>query len=384
MCHTCHGYTRWILTGVLMGILAGDARAGEVQASIDGKACARGMVVLRVTFPSRGEVWRVALNSSINGEDFGEAGVGLLGTPDLFTSVTYHDGETTILVPAAGWFGSGVLYFDGPGTQWFRWTITFRDQDKARTEYDQRDYDIEPLVVEQMVQVKPAQRVDLDFIARVGEVEVARTLFGRDPAEGRGDIEGERYGDAEVRAARVISVLLRATRADDPGSALSGRTSMDNVIEWAKTLAGLAKEFPESSYAPYAAYYAGCCYLAVGADVLEKIMKEREIQDSSLTGDKLRALTDEPEVASYYLKAQNALTLAADRADLYLKPRAIYLQAGLVGTRGEWDEMERLLDKALAEAPGKGTIRQLVDGARRDLARVKEREQRHGGAVEED
>ena len=144
MCHTCHGYTRWILTGVLMGILAGDARAGEVQASIDGKACARGMVVLRVTFPSRGEVWRVALNSSINGEDFGEAGVGLLGTPDLFTSVTYHDGETTILVPAAGWFGSGVLYFDGPGTQWFRWTITFRDQDKARTEYDQRDYDIEP------------------------------------------------------------------------------------------------------------------------------------------------------------------------------------------------------------------------------------------------
>ena len=73
-------------------------------------------------------------------------------------------------------------------------------------------------------------------------------------------------------------------------------------------------------------------------------------------------------------KADEALALTANRADLYLKPRAIYMQAALVGMRGEWDEMERLLDKASATAPGAGTVQNLVDKARRGLARARARE----------
>ena len=337
----------------------------------EGSLYAKGFNILRVSFPTYGEVKTFSLKVSFDGETFHDTSAGLPRPWRLFRSINCEPERTTILVPVVACFGVKRFIFEATGTCWFHWKIDFQDED------------IESIEVTQIAEVRRPNRVDLDFIAGLGDPDLVRAMFGDDIFERLTGNTREQFESREVRAVKVIGQLLMATRADE-AEAVRPHGSIENAVKSADTLLALAKEFPESSYAPYAAYYAGCCYSAAGGDVLEKTMKERGIQDSSLTAQKLQALAAEPKAASHYSKAEEALTLAANRADLYLKPRAVYMQAVLVGMRGEWDEMERLLDKALAEAPGEGTVRQLVDGARRHLARVKQREQRQAGALEKD
>ena len=354
------------------------ALAADANAEAVGPVHAKAWTLFKVSFPNQGEVKAVSLSVSTDGNNFRAAEAGLPNGWNLFKSMTYDVHQTTVLVSVvADWSrGEERFLFDEAGIYWLRWGIAFEKEDIAG------------MKIHQTLRVLAPCSADAKFLGRLSGLGFLRDLLGPEFFAGIPSDEFRAWATsangADWRALIVIHELLEATRADDLGRVIRARGSIENALRWADVLLQLAKQVPESSYTPYAAYYAAWCYSAAIGDLLDRTMKQRGIDDSSLTEAKLRALAAEPEAAPHYSKAQEALTLAANRADLYLKPRAVYMQAILVGMRGGWDEMERLLDKAAAEAPGEGTIRQLVDGARRDLARVKQREQRQGGALEND
>jgi len=365
------------MLGFLCCFAAPTHSRAQATAVVEGQAHAKGVVLLRAELPSLKCPSDWSIQVAMDDGNFVDPGFGLHRGKRLLTLMEDQHGcvVNEVAFTAAGDLGPMAFVFASPGTYQLRWLI-------GSVESHSADF-----IIDQQIRVYAPRQGDLTFLRRVGNPAFLRHLFGDDFFERKG--EGKRKellspAGADARALFVVAELLEATRARDPGEVVRPRKSIENALKWADALLPLAQEFPESSYAPYAAYYAGCCYFAAGGDVLEKTMKERRIQDSSLTPQKLQELAAEPEAASHQSKAEEAFALAINRADAYLKPRAIYMRAGLVGMRGEWDEMERLLDRASAEAPGEGTIQRLVDRARRGLAKAKQRKEQENSERKEE
>lgn len=346
--------------------------ANDVYTGVDGDAHAMGVVLLRVTFPSRGEVWSVRLGTSRDGKEFREAGIGLPRAYQLFRSISYHEGTTTVLVPAIAWFRTGRFFFDEPGRYWFRWGIAFRDQDKPRTVRDQRDFDIEAVVVDQVVEVGVPTRADLDFISGLADEDLARYIFGADFFERQTGDAIQHIADPEVRAVGVIGRLLYATRGRSPETAIGLAGPKGDVGKAADSLITLAKEIPDSSYAPYAAYYAGCCYAAIGTNTVIETIRARRVRgqrkDRAAEAELRYSLAEKHRD---FAKARAAFAVAAERGDAYLKPRALYQQGFLRIFAGALDQGEKLLDRALEAGGEEGTIRTMVDELRGQMARAK-------------
>ena len=345
--------------------------ANDVQARVDGRAHARGVVLLRLTFPSTGEVWRVRLDTSRDGEEFREAGIGLPRAYQLFRSIAYDDRNTSVLVPAIAWFRTGKFFFDEPGNYWFRWGISFRDEEKPRTVPDQRDPNIEAVVVDQLVSVDRATEADLNFIERLAEPDLTRAMFGADFFERLTGNAIEHYADPEVRAVKVIGQLLSVTREKTPGQAIAWYGPHGDIRKAAEMLLALARDIPESNYAPYAAYYAGFCYVSIASNKLQDALRSQ--RTAGRPRDKIAETTqlvaffqNDPDCA----KTQESFTLAAQRADDYLKPRVLCQQAGLSVAGGAFDDAEKLLTRALEMAPGERTIQKWVDKTRKEADRM--------------
>ena len=127
----------------------------------------------------------------------------------------------------------------------------------------------------------------------------------------------------------------------------------------------LAKESPDSSYAPYAAYYAGCCFtttsrIAVNAQG-QKEASEGRFENDTTHRRRLYALHKaDPRSA----KGKEAFLFAAERGDEYLKSRALYQSARLTLSRGELEEADELISRAELAAPGSGTVGDLIQKLR--------------------
>lgn len=351
----CRG--AWMCLICAPGLTTQASSADGPSVTFDRPPHAKGITVLRATFPSRGEVWRINLNTSQDGKEFHEAGIGLLGRPDVLTSVADHQGTTTILVPAAGWFGTYISFFGEPGPHWFRWDISFRDQDKPRTAPDQLDRSIEPISVEQMINVKAARREDLDFIAGLGDPDLMRAMVGGEFFDQRMDDADEYFTDREMRAVAVIAQLLLATREDWVGDVIRQAGPRGDVHKAAEMLLALAQELPESSYAPYAAYYAACCYSQNCLVEAREAVRVRRAQGgftSDLAEGTYRAelLKNNPHSA----RAYEGFTLSAQKADDYLKPRVLNQHGALRLMSLDLDQAERLLLEAERVAPDERMI----------------------------
>ena len=273
----------------------------------------------------------------------------------------------SLLVPAFAGptdYGEIGFAFSRPGTYEVRWQF-------GSTGVSPVDF-----AIEQTVEVGVATRADLQFIERLSEPDLLRQLFGEEFFARQTDTVREQMlspSGADCRALKVIAQLLKATRADEPGDVVGPRRSMENALKWADSLIGLATEFPESSYAPYAAYYAGCCYLAALTEAMEDMTKERGIKDHSMNQEDLQRVTAFGKRSPYYQKAEQALSLAAERCDPYLRPRVHYFQAFLRLCGGGFEEAGELLDRAVEAGGKRGTIQKVVDTLRRDLVQAKER-----------
>lgn len=345
-----------IRTATLFGsvfLITMNAAHGQApEATVDMVPHAKAPVVLKLSFPTWGDLSGASILFSEDGETFENTRAGLPRNWELFTSIS-DDGETTtVLILVVGRFNlspDGFL-FSEPGTYYLRWGVGFEDKE------------VKGLKVEQPVEVAPAREADLAFLDRLAEPKFLRHLFEKDLFDPSYDFgkwvlspDGRDY-----RALFVIAELLKLTRAKEPGDAVGPRGSLEQAIKWAEALNALAKELPESSYAPYAAYYAGCCYIT-----------------SAMIGTKEERgeyITPATRRHPHYKLANEILRFVAEHGDAYLKPRALYMQAILRMVGADWIEADRSLTKALESAPGEGTIKSQVDELRRDIQEEKEKQ----------
>lgn len=352
------GYCIWLLAVGCAGATGARSLAGDVQVQVDGKAYAKGLLLLRVTLPLHGELGHVGLQYSRDRQDFQEAGIGLPRPWQLFRSASSNEQETTVLVPAVAQFQIGEFRFDEQGTHYLRWNVGIKG--------------LEGFNFEQVLELEPAHAVDLDFIAGLGDPDRARALFGADFFERQTGNAVQYYADSEVRAVKVIGRLLYATREDWVEDIMREAGPRGDVHKAADMLLSLGKRIPESSYAPYAGYYAGCCYFGqCFAQVREAIRaqtKEGKRRDDLDEAKYRAALIMQNENSA---RAFEAFTSAAERADDYLKPRALYQHAFLRMIAFDFEESERLLLEAKGLAPGEGTVQEWIEEARKGIEVVK-------------
>jgi hypothetical protein len=221
--------------------------------------------------------------------------------------------------------------------------------------------------IAQTLFVKPAVEADSAFMARISNGELLLALFGQNAFSE--DVR-ERLllpSAHDFRALTVIGELLKATRGSEFGSGMSAPKSAEEVRRWADTMWALAREIPDSSYSPYAAYYAGCCYAVLGlerAREVERAQREGGVPKGNVTQFQRRSAAFREDATS--TAAREAFLFANERGDAYLKPRAIYQRAVISLWLDRREEMNNLLDAALTEAPGEQTIREWVITLRND------------------
>lgn len=305
------------------------------ETDVVSEAHAKGIVVLRASFPSRGELHSYGLEISMDGETFVDANVG----PTRGLRFGYkmvrgsHETDPMILVvPVIGRFDftpQGFL-FGTSGTYHLRWNIAFKDRD------------VDGLRIEQTVDVEPATEADLDLLARMGDRRFLADVLGLNPPQG---------GTPELLALGLIAELLEHAQ-DDPGE--EGR--VEGKPEWAESFMSLAKEYPESSYAPYLAYYAARLYLKG----LERVTGPADISPD---------LKKQP----LYRKAIEASQFSVMHGDPFLTPRALCFLAFANVQVASWKDAGELLTQANERAAGQGAILSLVEDMQVDLARAKKR-----------
>lgn len=348
--------------------IAAIAVGQEPCVDADRGAYAKGPVVLRLSFPSQGEVKDVSVLFSTDGDTFENTRAGLPRNWQLFTSVG-DDGETTTaLILLVGRFDMGKksFLFDEPGTYHFRWGVGFKDEG------------VDGFNARQIVEVGPAREADLAFLDRLADPDLLRYLFGDDFFDRQTETVRERMlapSGADMRALKVIARLLQATRATSASNVFLDHKlpKEEDKRRWGDTLSELAEAIPESSYAPYAAYYAGCCYSMIGL-----IQVAEGIQANQVPGQpKDRAAETELRFSltkknTDCARACKAFGFAARRGDDYLKPRALFQQAVLRASSGALDEVEQLLSKAEQIVPGEKTIQKMSGKLRKRVCKFKE------------
>jgi|GEM_PF-1828042 len=314
----------------------------------------KGANVISLQVQTHHQISDFDLQVSFDGETYYACSVGLPRAWQLFFSIAQTARAATISVPVVAGFSSGVEEFalNEPGRHWFRWTVRYKDG-------------AEPSVIDQEVEVLESSEADLAFIERLADPQFCRLMLGEKWYDQFIDPKRDYYSEPERRAVKVIGRLLYATRDKLAEGAMGTAGPQGDMEASGHALLELAKEFPDSSYAPYAAYYAGCCLTTTSKmSVREQAQKEvSEGRNEDVTERRRRKyawLKDDPSSA----KGKEAFLFAAERGDAYLMPRALYQAARHCKYRGELEETDALLTRAEVAVPGSGTVADWVKESR--------------------
>lgn len=320
------------------------ALAQQPYAEVERDAHAKGILTFLMIVPESGHVQNVSLGLSFDGEQYEESRGGFPRPGRLIYSAENHLGKTRVLVPIVGRFSGGEkgFMFASPGTYYLRWTVSFGSGSLDRKQILQR------------VEVGEPLNQDAEFLARISDPDVLRRLFASNVLGWLVDKDGD------IRALHVIRRLLNATRLAEPleGGGWGRYESTELFLMSMDTMFALAKELPESSYAPYAAFYAGGGYIT------------HLCHSDEIPGDVPKDLRSHP----LYQKIKEALSFAVEHGDSYLRPRAIFQQARLHVVMGSWDDAEDKLIEAEQGVGEGGTIGEFAEIARNDIIRLKKRQ----------
>lgn len=350
------------LRNATIAICVSVAYAGLFMSSAFGSDVAlraKAANVISLQLQTRREISDFGLKVSLDGETYHNCSVGLPRAWRLFYSISQTEREVTITVPVVGGFSGGLeeFLFREPGKYWFRWTVKYKDGSEAS-------------VFDQEVDVFESTASDMAFIERLADPKVCRLVYGPNWFEQHTSTEAEHYADPEPRAVKVIGRLLYATRDKTPASAMGTAGPQGDMVKAAQILLDLANEIPDSSFAPYAAYYAGCCFTSTGLYAVDeqgqKEASEGRFEDETAHRRRLYALHKADPLSA---KGKEAFLFAAERGDEYLKARALYQSARLTLSRGEMEEADELISRAELAAPGSGTVGDLVQKLRSNFDR---------------
>jgi len=333
--------------------LCGQSPSNAHQATFHAK----GANVIELSFANQGEIEYAGAAISRDGVEFHPI-EGVVAS--MWSGPS--DCEAVIVLIECPRMGTCNFVFDSPGTYYLKSGLKFRNEHKPSVVFDRA------------VTVLPTTHADQGFLDELSDPDLLRHLFGEDFFERETDAGRERILSpeaADFRALTIIRELLEATREKVTWEIFAGpKWPEERIRFWGDSLSELAKEFPDSSYAPYAAYYAGCCYSAMGYNRMVKAIRANRVpgKHKDLVADaKLcRDLAKKDADCAY---ATEMFAFAAERADAYLRPRALYQQASLRVPYGDFDGVDRFLDQAMEAAPGKGTIETMVTKFRADIAK---------------
>lgn len=329
----------------------------------DAALRAKSANVIRLHLQTHRELSDFDLEVSLDGETYRNCSVGLPRAWQLFYSISQTAREATIVVPVVGAFAgpAGRFLFREPGQYSFRWRVKYEDGS-------------EPSIIEQEVVVLASSDADLAFIERLADPKLCRLILGQRWYDEFMDPRVQHYPEVETRAVKVIGRLLYATRGKACEDAVRIAGPQGDRLATAEALLALARDIPDSSYAPYAAYYAGCCYGATGyRNALNTVREERVDGKLSSRAAESRRRFTLMEKDSDCDTAIQALKIAAQRGDDYLKPKALHQIAFLRGLGGAFDEAEHLLTQAEQVVPGEGGVEQLANRLRKSLRKEEER-----------
>ena len=213
---------------------------------------------------------------------------------------------------------------------------------------------------------------DLKFLSRISGPKIMRLLGGEEFFERQARIAIEWGPNPDVRATAMLGTIMHANTNQITDTPLLGCAPKGDLHKTAEALFAIATDLPDSSYAPYAAYYAGCCYTRqVLGHVMQTVRGARKPgagKDRAAEAKAKFALSkNDPNCA----KALRAFRFAAERGDDYLAPRAYYQQAVLRTWNGAFDDAEALLAKSEQMAHGAGTIKNICDEFRKQMDRFR-------------
>jgi len=326
---------------------------------------AKSIASLHRTFSGITKVAHLGLGVTDDPEKLGDPMAQIIHTQNAYFAVSSDSNESVIsaLAIARSEYGKVGWLFWEPGEHYLRWGLSSGSGEPYHLK-----------TVERVIVLPPSQP-DLTFLSRVSAPVLLRRLFGRDNSEYRAE---ERLAwvlspeNTDERALIVIAELLQATQQREPGFAVRRRETEEEMRIWGEQMLELAKELPESSYAPYAAYYAGCCYMGASANRRKEatLAEMREVEDKSL--DNVRAASARALVRLAHTdedvgRALEAFELATERADDYLKPKALYQVGACRTIKGDFGGAGKAADLADAAFDGEGEIKAWTQGLRKQI-----------------
>ena len=154
----------------------------------------------------------------------------------------------------------------------------------------------------------------------------------------------------------LIARIVESTR--QKGDPTHGRS------KWAEALYDLAFAVPDSSYAPYVAYYAACSYMWQRKNAFVKKEYGYELPDKRVAE------------LEHYQRARKLLEFAVKRGDSYIKPLATCFLAAMKAWAADWAGARTLIQNAEVRAHESSQIAHMVDDLNHFIL-AEEREDEH-------
>lgn len=295
----------------------------------------------------------VELYTSSDGVNFREAGVGSPRPHSVFYYVKQTEHQTLVGVLTGVRLSHADVHdaflFPGPCKQYVRLRIT-----------DEYGHESE---VTASVIVDTAMAADAELLRRLGSATTLGELFSHDifddsPEDFRSIASlPEAYA---FRSAYVLANVLEATRFAEPGSIVGQqRKSLEATRTWADTLGSIASASPDSSYAPYLQYYAGCAYICCLMD-----------ENKRATGE---YISSAGKSRSCFGRARAAIEAAKQAADPYLLPRCEYMLAVLEAFGDDASEVRRYIGEAEVAANHDGQLTRWITEFKRDVEKLNQK-----------
>ena len=318
------------------------------SAEIIGDAHARGFLLVKFTLPGNQEVERIELQIKRPGDEYRIARPGIHRGRFGIGKTMSEEGQpvTTVWLPVIAEYDltpRGFL-FDRPGIYELRWSLYL---DNATTAVE----------VEQPIPVASANEQDSRFLRHLGSEQFFRNLHPEfqfpEPV-----LQKWSGNVGDLRALILIQRLVEGIELFDPPVLFRTWKTPEQLLRAAQAFSLLAKEFPESTYAPYAAYYAGCAYSSLTAK------KNRE-EHGNLVSKAAIGSTD-------YRAAMEMLTLAQDLGGAFIGNRVEYQRTLLLCYANQLDSATMLANGAVAESDD-SVLRVHVSKIRKEISGQKQK-----------
>lgn len=319
-----HSYIGILIT--VPFLLPAEAQSDDVTIEMIPPVHALGVNIVRIRYSGISETRTIDLQVSEDGAHF--RAFELLQPDGKPTKIQMHDSHQSSdrLIPVVANFDlvpTGFL-FEEPGTHHLRWRV----YSPAQSDH--------ALEISQSINVGPVRASDREFLDSVMNVESWARVFGGSALSVMSEEQRQRLlgsAGANERTLLAIRELIQAPSFLEPSEVIRIGGGLEQTLERAEFYSDLAHRLGDSSYAPYAAYYAGTCYLV-------------KIQDENRRAG-IGHVSSQSRDTSTYSKATAMLQIAYTNGDRFLKPRAYRTLSFLYALGASWTEAFKAIDDAI-------------------------------------